>query len=250
MKVLVLTPSLPDTSPSMRFRLEQWAPYLERNGFAFHFQAFEDRALHEVMYQPGRLPAKAYQMCRAMWRRLRMPALAEEHDLVFLHREAAGLGPALVERLLARRGVPLVYDFDDPELLKHPLAYLSEPGYWYPSNSEVVGLRQYLQKGGFLIADDFHFPNEWAVFEDVRLPDGKYLIPGVIDSTTNYIEHPELVAQRIATYARLVGPERVVAGTDCGFGTAVSRDWQVVPSIVWAKLRSLVEGARLASGTI
>jgi 5-methyltetrahydropteroyltriglutamate--homocysteine methyltransferase len=89
--------------------------------------------------------------------------------------------------------------------------------------------------------------HEWAVFEDVRLPDGKVLIPGVIDSTTNYVEHPELVAQRIATYARLVGPERVVAGTDCGFGTAVSRDWMVVPSIVWAKLASLVEGARMAS---
>jgi 5-methyltetrahydropteroyltriglutamate--homocysteine methyltransferase len=91
--------------------------------------------------------------------------------------------------------------------------------------------------------------HEWAVFEDVRLPDGKYLIPGVIDSTTNYVEHPELVAQRIATYVRLVGAERVVAGTDCGFGTAVSRDWQVVPSVVWAKLASLVEGARLASAS-
>jgi 5-methyltetrahydropteroyltriglutamate--homocysteine methyltransferase len=81
----------------------------------------------------------------------------------------------------------------------------------------------------------------------VELPEDKYLIPGVIDSTTNYVEHPQLVAQRIATYARLVGAERVIAGTDCGFGTAVSRDWQVVPSVVWAKLRALVEGARLAS---
>jgi hypothetical protein len=58
-----------------------------------------------------------------------------------------------------------VLTFDDPELLRYPLAYLSEPGYWLPSNMEVLGLRQYLQKGGFLIADDFHFPNEWAVFE-------------------------------------------------------------------------------------
>jgi 5-methyltetrahydropteroyltriglutamate--homocysteine methyltransferase len=89
--------------------------------------------------------------------------------------------------------------------------------------------------------------HEWAVFEDVRLPEGKYLIPGVVDSTTNYVEHPDLVAQRIATYARLVGAERVIAGTDCGFGTAVSREWQVVPSVVWSKLGSLVEGARLAS---
>lgn len=58
-----------------------------------------------------------------------------------------------------------VHDFDDPELLKTLLSYLSEPGYWYPTNSEVMGLREYLNKGGFLIIDDFHFQNEWAVFE-------------------------------------------------------------------------------------
>jgi hypothetical protein len=58
-----------------------------------------------------------------------------------------------------------VYAFDDVELFRHPIAYLSEPGYWFPDDREVQGLRTYLQKGGFLIADDFHFPNEWAVFE-------------------------------------------------------------------------------------
>jgi hypothetical protein len=58
-----------------------------------------------------------------------------------------------------------VHTFDDPELLRYPVAYLSEPGYWYPDNDEVLGLRLYLQKGGFLIVDDFHFPEEWAVFE-------------------------------------------------------------------------------------
>lgn len=58
-----------------------------------------------------------------------------------------------------------VHSFDDPELLRFPVAYLSEPGYWFPDDGEVLGLRQYLHKGGFLIADDFHFPNEWAVFE-------------------------------------------------------------------------------------
>ena len=63
--------------------------------------------------------------------------------------------------------------------------------------------------------------HEWTVFEDVKLPEGKVLIPGVLDSTTNYIEHPELVAQRIVRYAELVGRENVIAGTDCGFGTFV-----------------------------
>ena len=89
--------------------------------------------------------------------------------------------------------------------------------------------------------------HEWTVFERTTLPDDKFLVPGVIDSTTNYIEHPELVAQRLRNYTRLVGPERVIAGTDCGFGTSVVRQWRWFPSITWAKLASMVEGARLAS---
>ena len=88
--------------------------------------------------------------------------------------------------------------------------------------------------------------HEWKVWRNVRLPDDKVLIPGVIDSTTNFIEHPELVAERIERYADVVGRERVIAGTDCGFGTSA---WgrKVDGKIAWAKLRSLVEGARLAS---
>ena len=88
--------------------------------------------------------------------------------------------------------------------------------------------------------------HEWRVFERVKLPAGKVIIPGVLDSTTNFIEHPELVAERIGRYARLVGRENVIAGTDCGFGTWVGQA-AVDPDIVWAKLASLAEGARLAS---
>jgi 5-methyltetrahydropteroyltriglutamate--homocysteine methyltransferase len=88
--------------------------------------------------------------------------------------------------------------------------------------------------------------HEWKLFERVKLPAGKVLIPGVIDSTTNFIEHPELVAERISRIARLVGRENVVAGTDCGFGTWVGQS-AVDPDIVWAKLETLAEGARLAS---
>jgi 5-methyltetrahydropteroyltriglutamate--homocysteine methyltransferase len=92
--------------------------------------------------------------------------------------------------------------------------------------------------------------HEWAVFEDVKLPDGKVLIPGVLDSTTNFIEHPELVAQRIIRYARIVGRENVIAGTDCGFGTFARSVPQVEPDIVWAKMRVMAEGARLASASL
>jgi 5-methyltetrahydropteroyltriglutamate--homocysteine methyltransferase len=88
--------------------------------------------------------------------------------------------------------------------------------------------------------------HEWKVFERVKLPAGKVLIPGVIDSTTNFIEHPELVAERIGRYARLIGRENVIAGSDCGFGTWVGQA-AVDPAITWAKLASMAEGARLAS---
>lgn len=88
--------------------------------------------------------------------------------------------------------------------------------------------------------------HEWKVFERVKLPEGKVLIPGVLDSTTNFVEHPELVAERISRYARLVGRENVIAGTDCGFGTWVGQA-AVDPDIVWAKLASMADGARLAS---
>jgi len=88
--------------------------------------------------------------------------------------------------------------------------------------------------------------HEWKVWKDVKLPAGKVLVAGVIDSTTNFIEHPELVAERIERYASVVGRENVIAGVDCGFGTFAGRV-QVDTNIVWCKLRALVEGASLAS---
>jgi 5-methyltetrahydropteroyltriglutamate--homocysteine methyltransferase len=91
--------------------------------------------------------------------------------------------------------------------------------------------------------------HEWTVFEDVRLPDGKVLIPGVLDSTTNYVEHPELVAQRLVQYAQLVGRERVIAGSDCGFASFATSP-TVHPTVTWAKLRAMADGARLASGRL
>jgi 5-methyltetrahydropteroyltriglutamate--homocysteine methyltransferase len=88
--------------------------------------------------------------------------------------------------------------------------------------------------------------HEWKVFEEVKLPEGKVLIPGVLDSTTNYIEHPELVAQRIARYANVVGKTNVIAGSDCGFATFATFV-PVDPKITWAKLAAMADGAKLAS---
>ncbi len=88
--------------------------------------------------------------------------------------------------------------------------------------------------------------HEWTVWKDVRLPDGKVLIPGVIDSTTNFVEHPELVAQRIVRFAEIVGKENVIAGTDCGFGTFAGF-YSVKPRITWLKLAAMADGAQIAS---
>jgi len=91
--------------------------------------------------------------------------------------------------------------------------------------------------------------HEWKIWRDVKLPAGKVIIPGVIDSTVNTVEHPEVVADRILNFANLVGRENVIAGVDCGFGTFAGRV-QVDSKIVWMKLASLAEGARLASAQL
>ena len=88
--------------------------------------------------------------------------------------------------------------------------------------------------------------HEWTVFEKLKLPDDMVIMPGVIDTTTNFVEHPELVAQRIERFAGLVGRERVIAGTDCGFGTFAGFG-EVVPKAAWLKLAALAEGAAIAS---
>jgi 5-methyltetrahydropteroyltriglutamate--homocysteine methyltransferase len=88
--------------------------------------------------------------------------------------------------------------------------------------------------------------HEWELWQHLKLPDDKILVPGVVSHCVHLIEHPELVAQRIVRFANVVGRERVIAGTDCGFGTSGAGD-EVHSEVAWAKLRALVEGARIAS---
>jgi 5-methyltetrahydropteroyltriglutamate--homocysteine methyltransferase len=110
----------------------------------------------------------------------------------------------------------------------------------------VLGVRA---QGIVFEAANSRHAHEWKVWETVRLPEGKVLIPGVIESMSNRIEHPELIAQRIVRFAEIVGRENVIAGSDCGFGTFVGVAL-VEPEIAWAKLAALAEGARLASGEL
>jgi len=88
--------------------------------------------------------------------------------------------------------------------------------------------------------------HEWAVWKEIKLPDDKILIPGVIDTSTNYVEHPALVAERLCRFADIVGKERVIAGTDCGFGTFAGYG-KVDPDIAFKKLHTMAEGAAIAS---
>jgi 5-methyltetrahydropteroyltriglutamate--homocysteine methyltransferase len=107
---------------------------------------------------------------------------------------------------------------------------------------DIVALLLKIRAGAYLIeAANARHEHEWRVWEQVKLPQGKILIPGVVSHATNVVEHPELVAERIVRFAGLVGRENVIAGTDCGLGGRLHRQ------LVWAKLQSLSEGARLAT---
>jgi glycosyltransferase involved in cell wall biosynthesis len=112
MRILAVVPSLYNTSPGQRFRIEQWAPRLRAHGIDVEFAPFEDAALHDVLHQPGRSVEKAMQIGRALARRVSVVAHARRFDAVYLFREAALLGPAVLERWMGRR-LPVVFDFDD-----------------------------------------------------------------------------------------------------------------------------------------
>src|SRR4051812_2213957 len=136
-----------------------------------------------------------------------------------------------------------------PDRIRYHVCWGSWPG---PHTTDVplkdiVDILMKANVGAFLIegANPRH-EHEWEVWQSVKLPDGKVLIPGVISHATNIVEHPELVAQRIARYAKALGRENVIAGTDCGFAQGPFHR-RVHPSIMWAKLESLAQGARLAT---
>jgi 5-methyltetrahydropteroyltriglutamate--homocysteine methyltransferase len=92
--------------------------------------------------------------------------------------------------------------------------------------------------------------HEYHVFENVKLPDGKLIIPGVVTHASNIVEHPELIAERIVRFARLVGRENVIAGTDCGFSSQATYNPEIHPSVVWTKFCAMAEGARLATAQL
>jgi 5-methyltetrahydropteroyltriglutamate--homocysteine methyltransferase len=225
-------------------------------------------------FMPVVAPASVY------W--LRNEHYASEEELVFavadaLHDEYAGIVDAGF--LLQVDDAVLLHEYDSIlalggsvadyrrwaelriEALNHALAGIPEEriryhvcfGSWHgphaydPPLADVIDLVLRVRARYYLIeqANPRH-EHEWRLWEDVGLPDGKVLVPGVVTHHTNVVEHPELVAERLVRLANLVGRENVMAGTDCGFAQSALVQ-RVHPSIQWAKLRALAEGAALAS---
>jgi 5-methyltetrahydropteroyltriglutamate--homocysteine methyltransferase len=174
------------------------------------------------------------------------PDLALSRHMVFAHLSLAEFRKVITIHVEALNHA--VKDIP-PERMRMHICWASTQG---PHHKDVplkdivdIVLKGRPQAVSFPGANPRH-GHEWKVWKEVKLPDGKLIIPGVIDSTSNFIEHPELVADRIVQYASMVGRENVIAGVDCGFGTFAGR-LQVDSKIVWMKLASLAEGARLAS---
>lgn len=114
--------------------------------------------------------------------------------------------------------------------------------------ADIVDIMLEVNAGAYLFeAGNPRHEHEWTVWEKVKVPDGKILVPGVISHSTPLVEHPELIAQRLVRYAKIVGRENVIGGADCGFASFAAKEQEIHPSIVWAKFKNLAEGARIAS---
>jgi len=114
--------------------------------------------------------------------------------------------------------------------------------------ADIVDIMLKVNAGAYLFeAGNPRHEHEWTVWKDVKVPEGKSLVPGVISHSTPLVEHPELIAQRLVRFAEVVGRENVMAGSDCGFASFAATEQEIHPSIVWAKFRNLAEGAAIAS---
>lgn len=169
------------------------------------------------------------------------PSLAEGWDQVNPEPAVADYRTWVARRIEA---INYALEGIDPELVRLHVCW----GSWHGPHTTDIPFRDIVDlclkvkaRGLTFEAGNARHAHEWKIWEDIALPDDKVLIPGVVSHSTNVVEHPELVAQRIEHFTSLVGAERVIASTDCGLGG------RIYPSIAWAKLETLVEGARLAS---
>lgn len=155
MRLLAIVPSICDTNPSQRFRMEQWAPLLRERGVEVTFKPFESRELNAVLYKPGRTAEKLRLVAQALARRFGEVRDARRYDAVYILREAALLGPPLFERFVARSGVPFIFDFDDAVFVPYVspsngyLSYLKFPG----KTRSICRMAAHVMAGNSYLAD-------------------------------------------------------------------------------------------------
>jgi glycosyltransferase involved in cell wall biosynthesis len=178
MRILALVPSLYDTSPGQRFRLEQWAPLLRERGIEITYCPFETEKLHEILYKPGRTAAKIGLILEAFGSRLATLRRVRDHDLVYVFREAALLGPPVFERLVAWSGVPMVFDFDDAVFVPYVspsngyLSYLKFPG----KTRSICRLSAHVMAGNPYLADYARQVNQHVTIVPTTIDTDKYRV--------------------------------------------------------------------------
>lgn len=182
MRVLAIVPSIYDTSPGQRFRIEQWEPILAESGVQISYSPFENEELHAVLYKSGASLPKVKAVIDSMRRRRRELSGAKEFDLIYIFREAALLGPPWFERRIAKLGVPVVFDFDDAVFVSYKspsngyLSYLKFPA----KTAEICRLSAHVMAGNQYLAD-------YALKENPRVT----IIPTTIDTEKYTPRYPE-----------------------------------------------------------
>jgi glycosyltransferase involved in cell wall biosynthesis len=178
MRLLAIVPSVYDTNPSQRFRIEQWEPLLRARGVEVTFRPFESPELHAVLYRPGRTAEKLRLVAEALRRRAADVRAARDYDAVYLLREAALLGPPLFERWLRRAGVPFVFDFDDAVFVPYVspsngyLSYLKFPG----KTRAICRMAAHVMAGNPYLADYARRVNERVTMIPTTIDTEKYTV--------------------------------------------------------------------------
>ena len=214
MRLLAIVPSIPDTNPCQRYRIEQWEPLLARMNVRVTFRAFEDEELRAVIYQPGQMPRKARLIARAIARRSRQLADLQDFDAVYVLREAALLGPPYFERRIAASGVPLIFDFDDAIFVPYVspsngyLSYLKFPG----KTRAICRMAAHVMAGNDYLADYARAANPRVTVVPTTIDTERYVArlpkaasdPPVIGWTGSYstAQHLRTLAPALQQLAR------------------------------------------------
>jgi len=185
MHVLALMPALYDTSPSQRYRLEQWEPLLGERGVEITYAPFEDEELHPLLYKPGLLPKKVQLVTRGLNRRLSLLRRVKDYDLVYILREAALLGPPIFERMIHQRGVPIVFDFDDAVFVSYRspsngyLSYLK----FASKTKTICRIASHVMAGNPYLADYARQVNDHVTVIPTTIDTQKYRVPPRTEKT-------------------------------------------------------------------